>query len=123
MIRPQLTADGRIRWALADRLAPLVDELAVAYAENPDAVGRLLAAHAAAVERLDFAQHSAAMPEYELCIRAAEADGTRDTLLDEVPAAEQVDAYLDPDDAITYATRLTKFAAHARLTRNRNPRP
>ncbi|MGI5450552.1 hypothetical protein ACQEVM_38405 [Streptomyces sp. CA-243310] len=123
MIHPQITPDGRIRWALAARLAPLVDELAVAYAEHPDEVGRLLAAHAANVERLDFAQHSTDMPEYERCIRAAEADGSRDALLDEVPAAEQVDAYLDPDDAITYATRLTKFAAHVRLTRNRNPRP
>lgn len=120
MIRPQLTADGRIRWALADRLAPLVDELAVAYAESPDDVGRLLAAHAANVERLDFAQHSADMPEYERCIRAAQADGSRDALLDEVPAAEQVDAYLDPDDAITYATRLTQLAVRTRLTRNRN---
>ncbi|MFD3829703.1 hypothetical protein [Streptomyces sp. NPDC058621] len=119
MIRPQLAPDGRIRWALAARLAPLVDELAVAYAEHPDEVGRLLAAHAANVERLDFAQHSADMPEYERCIRAAEADGTRDALLDEVPAAEQVDAYLDPDDAITYATRLTRLAAFSRLTKDR----
>ncbi|MFJ7267279.1 hypothetical protein ACIQV3_11540 [Streptomyces sp. NPDC099050] len=124
MIAPQLTADGRaVRWPIADRLAPLVDDLALAYAEDPDGVGQLLADHAAHVRRLDFAQCSEDMPEYERCIRAAQADSTRDALLDELPRTPQVDALLTPDDAITYATRLTKLAAFSRLTRNRNPRP
>ncbi|MCY0944655.1 hypothetical protein [Streptomyces antarcticus] len=123
MIAPQLTADGRaVRWPIADRLAPLVDDLALAYAEDPDGIGRLLADHAAHVMRLDFAQCSEDMPEYERCIRAAQADGTRDALLDELPSAPQVDALLAPDDAITYATRLTKLAASTRHAKNRTPR-
>lgn len=123
MIAPQLTADGRaVRWSIAERLAPLVDDLALAYAEDPDGVGRLLAAHAAHVAALDYAQCSEDMPEYERCMRAAQADGTRDALLDELPSAERIDALLTPDDAITYATRLTKLAARTRLAKNRNRR-
>ncbi|GAA3237119.1 hypothetical protein [Streptomyces lavendulae] len=124
MIRPQLTADGRaVRWQIGEHFAPLVDDLALAFAEDPDGVGRLLAAHAENVERLDFARCQPDMPEYERCIRAAEADGSRDALLAEVPSADRVDAELSPDDAITYATRLTRLAARTRLTQNRNPRP
>ncbi|WP_404959058.1 hypothetical protein [Streptomyces sp. 147326] len=124
MIPSYLSGDGiRIRFAIAERFTPLVDELALAYAEDPDGVGRLLADHAAHVMRLDFAECSEDMPEYERCIRAAQADGTREALLDELPSAPQIDALLTPDEAITYATRLTKLAVFSRLTRNRNPRP
>lgn len=123
MIAPQLTADGRaVRWPIADRLAPLVDDLALAYAEDPDGVGSLLADHATHVAAHRHAECSKDMPECERCIRAAHADGTRDALLDELPSATQVDALLTPDDAITYATRLTKLAARTRLAKNRNRR-
>ncbi|MFZ3471434.1 hypothetical protein ACODT4_20615 [Streptomyces sp. 2.9] len=123
MIAPQLTADGSaVRWPIAERLAPLVDDLALAYAEDPIAIGYLLAAHAAHVAALDYAQCSEVMPEYERCMRAAQADATREALLDELPSAPQVDALLTPDDAITYATRLTKLAARTRPTKNRNRR-
>ncbi|MGP3687397.1 hypothetical protein ACTVZO_22290 [Streptomyces sp. IBSNAI002] len=120
MIAPQLTADGRaVRWPIADRLAPLVDDLALAYAEDPIGVGYLLAAHAAHVAAVDFAECSEDIPEYERNIRAAQADATREALLDELPSAPQVDAQLTPDDAITYATRLTKLAVFSRLTKDR----
>ncbi|MFF7295338.1 hypothetical protein [Streptomyces sp. NPDC008265] len=113
---------NEIRIAVADRLAPLLDDLAAAYAEDPIGIGYLLAAHAAHVEALDFARCSPDMPEYERCMRAAQADATREALLDELPSAPTVDARLTPDDAITYATRLTRLAAAARLAPNRNPR-
>ncbi|MGW3057710.1 hypothetical protein ACWC98_17565 [Streptomyces goshikiensis] len=123
MIAPHLTADGSaVRWPLLDRLAPLLDDLAQAYAEDPVGIGYLLTAHAAHVEALDFAQCSADMPEHERYVRAAQADATREALLDELPSAPTVDARLTPDDAITYATRLTRLAVFSRLTRNRNPR-
>lgn len=124
MLAPQLTNDGiRIRLPLYPRFTPLLDDLAIAYAEDPDAVGRLLTGHAASVLRLDHAAVSEDMPEYEREMRAAEADATREALLDELPSADEVDVELSPDDAITYATRLTRLAARTRLAKNRTPRP
>ncbi|MFD6873250.1 MULTISPECIES: hypothetical protein [unclassified Streptomyces] len=120
MIAPQLTADGTaVRWPIADRLAPLLDDLALAYAVDPIGIGYLLAAHAAHVARHDFAECSDAMSEHERESRAAQADATREALLDELPSAPQVDVRLTPDDAITYATRLTKLAVFSRLTKDR----
>ncbi|MER7692983.1 hypothetical protein [Streptomyces sp. NPDC097610] len=113
MIRPQLTTDGTaVRLPLAEHVDPLLDDLALAYAEDPDAVGRLLAAHAASVVRLDFAVCSEDATDYGRAMRAAEADGTREALLDELPP--QVDPTYDPDDAITLAGRITRAAAHIR---------
>jgi hypothetical protein len=113
VIRPQLTADGTaVRLALAEHVDPLLDDLALAYAEDPDAVGRLLAAHAASVVRLDFAVCSDDATDYGRAMRAAEADGTREALLDELPP--QVDPTYDPDNAITLAGRITRAAAHIR---------
>jgi hypothetical protein len=124
VIRAQLTTDGTaVRLPLADRVAVLVDELAMAYADNPDDVGRLLAAHAARVFAVDYAECSEDMPDHVRAIRAAEADATRDALLDELPSADRLDDVLGPDDAITLATRITKCAAHIRLTKNRSTRP
>ncbi|MFF4523422.1 hypothetical protein [Streptomyces bluensis] len=113
MIRPQLTADGTaVRLSLAEHVDPLLDDLALAYAEDPDTVGRLLAAHAASVLRLDFAVCSEDATDYGRAMRAAEADGTREALLGEQPP--QVDPQLAPDDAITFAGRITRVAAHIR---------
>ncbi|MFI5883513.1 hypothetical protein [Streptomyces sp. NPDC051554] len=113
MIRPQLTADGTaVRLPLAEHVDPLLDDLALAYAEDPDALGRLLAAHAASVVRLDFAMCSEDATDYGRAMRAAEADGTREALLDELPP--QVDPQFAPDDAITLAGRITRAAAHIR---------
>jgi hypothetical protein len=115
VIRAQLTTDGTaVRLPLADRVAVLVDELAMAYADNADDLGRLLAAHAARVFAVDYAECSDSVPDHVRDIRAAEADDTREALLDELPSADRLDDVLGPDDAITLATRLTKLAAAIR---------
>jgi hypothetical protein len=120
-IAPQLTADGTaVRLPLADRVAPLLDELALAYAEDPATVGTLLLAHAAAVICLDFAVCNDDTPDYERAMRAAEADGTRDALTEGLPAAAHVDPLMSPHDAITLGTRLTRSAAFIRNSQNRN---
>ncbi|MFI0593662.1 hypothetical protein [Streptomyces griseus] len=117
MIRPGITAAGdRVRLPVGEQLlVPLVDALAVAYTEDPDAVGRLLTGHAVRVLALDYAECSLDMPEHERSMRAAEADGTREALLGELPDEVQRDPLLTPDDAITLATRLTRLASHIRL--------
>ncbi|MFK0233756.1 hypothetical protein [Streptomyces vinaceus] len=116
---PAYRNGDEIRIAVAERFTPLLDDLAAAYAEDPDAVGRLLADHAANVERLDFAQCSPDMPEYERCMRAAQADATREALLDELPTVKSADVLCSPEQAVTYATRLTKLAALTRHAQNR----
>lgn len=116
-IAPQITADGRaIRLPISERVAPLLDELAVAYAEDPATVGRLLTRHAAAALRLDHAVVSEDMPEWERSIRAAEADGTRDALTYGLTAADHLDAHLDPRAAAHLAEALltrTALLAHS----------
>jgi hypothetical protein len=122
MMRPGLTADGHaIRLPVGEAiLAPLLDDLAVAYAEDPTTVGTLLRVHAESVRRLDHAVADDAMPDYERAIRAAEADGSRELLLAELPA-EHADPLLSPDAAITLAGRLTRLAGHIRHTRKATP--
>ncbi|MET8399608.1 hypothetical protein [Streptomyces sp900116325] len=124
MMRPGLTADGRhVRIPVRDQLlAPLLDDLAIAYAEDPVEFGHLLAAHAGSVLRLDHAHVSDDMPGHERAMRAAEADGTREALLGELPAEHQADPLLDPDHAITLASRLGRLAGHIRHTANRTAR-
>ncbi|MER7726427.1 hypothetical protein [Streptomyces sp. NPDC096323] len=125
MMRPGLNAAGdRVRLPVGDDLlAPLLDALAVAYAENPVEVGHLLGGHAARVLRLDYAQAADDMPEYERSIRAAEACGSREALLAELPEDVSADPLLTADAAITASTRLLKLAAHIRHTPDRSPRP
>ena len=118
MMRPGLNAAGdRVRLPAYDAVTvPLVDALAIAYAENPVEVGHLLAAHAGSVLRLDYAEFAESMPEHERAMRAAEADGTREALLTELPADVSTDPLLTADDAITTATRLTRLAGFIRHT-------
>ncbi|MFD8216182.1 hypothetical protein ACFV2U_21150 [Streptomyces sp. NPDC059697] len=85
-------------------------------------MGALLAAHAAHVLRLDFAECSDTVPDYVRAMRAAEADGTREALLAECPNADRLDDVLTPDESITLGTRLTKYAAHIRHAQTRSPR-
>ncbi|MFI8817491.1 MULTISPECIES: hypothetical protein [unclassified Streptomyces] len=124
MIRPGLTAAGdRVRLPVGEQLlAPLIDALAITYTENPEAVGRLLAGHAVRVLALDFAECSLDMPEYERSMRAAEADGTREALLAELPDEVQKDPLLTPGDAVAFATRLNRLAACIRRTATRRAR-
>lgn len=117
MIRPTLTADGTaVRLPIRDQItAPLLDDLATAYAADPDTVGRLLAEHAAAVAALDHAAHAVDAPDHVRAMRAAEADGTRDALLAELPEAHHADPEYGPDAAISLATRITRLAAYIRM--------
>ncbi|MFD8611039.1 hypothetical protein [Streptomyces sp. NPDC059631] len=121
MIRPTLTADGTaVRLPVRDQItAPLLDALAVAYAEDPAGMGLRLIAHASAVLTLDHAVCSDDASDTDRAVRAAEADGTREALLGELPAEPQLDPLLTPDEAVTVATRLTKFAAHIRMRSTR----
>ncbi|WP_405561886.1 hypothetical protein [Streptomyces sp. NBC_01180] len=121
MMRPGLTADGHaVRLPLADHVAPLLDDIAIAYAEDPDIFGRLLTGHAVRVLALDYAVCSEAIPDHERQMRAAEADGTREGLLAELPAENQADPLLTADAAITLAGRLTRLAGHIRHTTAQN---
>jgi hypothetical protein len=124
MMTPQLTVDGTaVQLPIRGRAALLVDELALAYAEDPVTVGHLLAAHAGSVLRQDFAECSETAPDHVRALLAAEADGTREALLDACPSDGLLDERLDPDAAITLATRITKLAAAIRRTQNRSTRP
>lgn len=125
MMRPGLTAAGdRIRVPVGEQLlTPLVDALAIAYTDDPATVSRLLQLHARRVLALDFAMCSETVPEWERSMRAAEADGSREALLGEVPDDVRTDPLLTSDDAITLATRLTKLAGFIRRTTNRTTRP
>jgi hypothetical protein len=122
VIRPTLTADGRaVRLPIRDQvLAPLLDALAVAWNDNPDVVGQLLTAHGVAVTALDLAVCSDTAPDHVQAIRAAEADGTRDALLAELPVDAALDPQYGPDAAIALATRITQHAAHIRHTNRSN---
>ncbi|MFF7146073.1 hypothetical protein ACFZB5_33570 [Streptomyces nodosus] len=124
MIRPTLTADGTaVRLPIADQItAPLLDALAVAYIDDPDVVGQLLTAHGVAVIAHDHAECVDDTPDHVRAMRAAEADGTRAALLDELPVEHQADPQISPDEAVTLAARLTKHAAHIRNTQNRSTR-
>lgn len=114
MIRPQLTADGlAVRLPIAARAESLLDDLALAFVEDPDTLATLLTEHGKNMRALDHAiGHD--MPEYERAMRAAAADGSREALLDECPAAGTLDDLLTPDEAITLAGRITRLAAHVR---------
>lgn len=123
MMRPGLNAAGdRVRLpAYEAHVVPLLDALAVAYCEDPETVGPLLKLHAAHVLRLDFAEFSESVPEWERQVRAAEADASRDALCAELPEDVAADPQLTADDAITTATRLTRLAARIRHTRKATP--
>ncbi|MCG7524908.1 hypothetical protein MHW47_10730 [Streptomyces sp. OfavH-34-F] len=113
MIRPQLTVDGKaVRLPVAGISDVLLDDLAVAYAEDPAEVGLLLIAHAAAVLCLDHAEVSEDASDLDRAMRAAEADGTREAVLNELPP--QPDPEYQPDEAITLAGQITRCAAHIR---------
>ncbi|MFF5582691.1 hypothetical protein [Streptomyces hygroscopicus] len=115
MIRPQLSADGlAVRLPIAARAETVLDDLALAYAEDPETVGALLAHHGENVRALDHAIYGHDVPEYERAMRAAAADGSREALVAEAPVAADLDDLLAPDDAITLAGRITRLAAHIR---------
>lgn len=125
MIRPTLSADGQaVRLPIRDQItAPLLDALAVAYIDDADVIGQLLTAHGTAVIALDLAEVDSYADEHDRAIRAAEADGTRDALCEELPVEVQLDPQYPPDEAIALATRITRHAAHIRHQSTKEPRP
>ncbi|MCX5266055.1 hypothetical protein [Streptomyces sp. NBC_00199] len=124
MIRISLDAAGTaVRLSVSGGVAALLDDLAIAYAADPAAVGSLLASHSVRVLRLDAAEVTEDTPDHIRAMRAAEADGSREALLGECPSTWSLDPLLTPDEAVTLAARLTKHAAHIRhTTQNGNPR-
>ncbi|MGW6518578.1 hypothetical protein [Streptomyces sp. NPDC054962] len=123
MIGISLDAAGTaVRLSLSGGVSALLDDLAIAYAADPAAVGSLLASHSVRVMRLDAAQFDEETPDHIRAMRAAEADGSRDALLGECPSTWSLDPLLTPDEAVTLSARLTKHAAHIRHTQNGNPR-
>jgi len=85
----------------------LLDELAVAYAADPDTLARLLASHAARVLRLDRAAVDADTTDAERAMCAAEADGTRGALLDAIrPDGDLADAPI----AVVVPLRFARLA-------------
>lgn len=111
MILPQLSADGlAVRLPILARAEQLLDDLALAYADDAQAVGALLTAHAANVGRLEHAVMCARMPEGEREMRAAAADGSREELLAETPVASDLDDLLDADQAVSLASQITRLA-------------
>ncbi|MEU1020224.1 hypothetical protein [Streptomyces sp. NPDC005898] len=124
MIRPQLSADGlAVRLPIAARAEHLLDDLALAYAEDPGTLGALLAHHGENVAALDRAIYGHDVPEYERAMRAAAADASREGLAAEAPIAADLDDLLDPDSAITLAGRITRLAGRIRHSTTRSPRP
>jgi hypothetical protein len=82
-------ADG-----LADALDSLtdgLDDLARAYAQDPDTVGRLLTAHAATLTALDLAAVKYDATDATRAVRAAEVAGTREALLDQITGEQLAD--------------------------------
>ncbi|MFF7234434.1 hypothetical protein [Streptomyces sioyaensis] len=63
-----------------------LDELALAFAQRPENVVRLLTAHAANVLALDLAAVDDTAPGHECAMRAATANGSRGALLAELGA-------------------------------------
>ncbi|MFI8850782.1 hypothetical protein ACIGW3_11445 [Streptomyces sp. NPDC053499] len=115
MIRPQLTADGLAVRLADDRPDVLLDELAAAYARDPETVAALLAAHADAIEAADDAQCSPYATDYGRAMSRAEADGTRDALYGELPPPAVLDHLITPREAVALADILTARAARAHL--------
>ncbi|MER8042560.1 phiSA1p31-related protein [Streptomyces sp. NPDC094032] len=99
MILPQPTRDNRAIEVPLDRItAPLLDALALAYADDPGTIGGLLADLADAVGHRDHLDRDRAPQQREAA--AAWADAAR----------EAVEEHLD--DAVTRPVRLTARAAH-----------
>jgi hypothetical protein len=116
-VKPQLTVSGEaVRLPLSDYVAPLLDSLAVAYADDPNTIGRLLNLHAASVLAVDHAAVSDDATDWERAMRAAQADASLEELLGTVNAADDLDQTITADEAVTLSTRLMRLVACIRRT-------
>jgi hypothetical protein len=108
---PRLAVDAAaVTQLIADVAGPLLDELATAYANDPAAVGRLLALHARHVTALDVAVVDDDASDADRAIRAAEADGSRWAVCDLLPPAGLLDVDLSALALDTLANLRTKDA-------------
>ncbi|WP_405204386.1 hypothetical protein OG795_15265 [[Kitasatospora] papulosa] len=101
----QLTP-GNLPPVADDRAAPQLveldlDELALAFAQSPRNVARLLTLHALNVLALDLAAVDDTAPHHECAMRAATADGSRDALLAELGARPALAAHHRTTNGIT----------------------
>lgn len=124
MIRPSLTVDGlAVRIPRTDAVAAVLDDLATAFAADPDRLAALLTEHAANVTALDHAATSSTATDYGRQVAAATADGSREALLDEAPtAAAGIDDVFEPDEVFAVIDRLAAVACRAHHNRTRNTR-
>lgn len=86
---PNRTPDGLADGL--DSLADALDDLALAYVQNPTTVGRLLTAHAATLTAADLAAVDYDTTDATRAMRAAEAAGTREALLDQITGDQLAD--------------------------------
>lgn len=106
---------GQVRLALAEYLAPVIEELAVSFAADPVAVGRLLRALSDAVLTLDAAVIDRYAADWQRAMAAEVVDAHRRALLGESITAEgSLNLPLTPDQAERLAADLTRMAAEVR---------
>lgn len=112
-----------VRLPIGHLLNPVLDDLALAYAADPETVGRLLARHAAAVLDLDLAVVSETAADWEREVSAERAAATRGALLTESMTAQgHLNLDLTPDDADRLAHDLTRCAAVVRQNNSKDHR-
>jgi hypothetical protein len=118
MIRPQLSPDGRAVDIPLDRITgPLLDALAVAYAEDADVVGQLLAEHAYWIACRDRAAADPCVTDYGRASASAAADASREALSAELDAEALRTPRLTPAAARQLGDRLHRLATAAAHTR------
>ncbi|MFB6846240.1 hypothetical protein ACFCXS_15445 [Streptomyces sp. NPDC056373] len=83
--RPDGLADG------LDALADTLDDLAVAFNQDPDTVARLLTTHAAHVAALDLAAVNYDATDATRAMRAAEVASSREALLEQITSDQLAD--------------------------------
>lgn len=114
---------GYVRLAIGEHLNPVIDELAVSYAADPVAVGRLLRGLADAVITLDAAVVDPHAADWQRAMAAEAVDAVRGALLGESLTAEgAMDMDLTPDQAERLAADLTREAAAQRRGSKENNR-
>lgn len=121
-MRPVLTDDGAaVLLPAAEVAATVLDELADAYHEDRHQITALLAQHAEARAAAEHAEDAPLATDYERAMRAAEADGTRQALADELPTAGDFTNALTPRAAFRLADDLTALAARITVHRQGGP--
>lgn len=121
-MRPRLTPDrAAVQLPSAPIAATVVDEIAAAYRDDPATLTALLAAHAEAAAADEHATGNPFATDYERAMRAAEADATREALLDELDTGGIAAGVLGSRDAFRLADDLTALAARITIQHQNGP--